>query len=716
MAETSVTVTVFKVRYISDKESVYSSHCIRTQKPYSIRFNARVALTLGETLTVSGKSSIRINTLPGVTHKEYVIDVDKVEKLFGTGVHVTKLLEHNIKGVGDIKAKKLWTQTGGKLLEMVKAGDKDSLLKIIPNDKIIDDVISFLKSHLNLLSLRELVGLSINPSIFKKAVSAWGDDAYLKIKQDPYRLMTFGMSFPNVDVLARVKFFVKDDDSRRLHAVMVRELEYFFSQKKWTVVPKEYLYDRVVKDLKAELAKKAFSAPLPGIVSNDDSYALSGVRYMEREVEKSLDSRIKNNFYGLSESNKADCLASIKFYEELKGFELTSEQIVAVLTCCGASTALISGAAGCGKTTVLESLYGALKRLNGELNIHQIALSGKAARRMQEATGIEARTIASFLKNVELEKLGLNDLVVIDECSMVDLATAYYLFRRLKVNVRVILVGDVMQLPPVTAGLFFHKLVGGKLPQASLNTIKRQAEGSEIISLASKVRAGLDVSPSDYKNIIFFDSSESIVQIYEHMGGDYKSFNTVFCCPVKGKYGTDRINHILITEKRKLGLRGKPVQYANAEGYLVNYNVYKGVVDTMDASNLCVGDLVLNTENNYDLDVMNGMVGIVSGLSTDPSDEYICTISFDGIDVKFRLQDLEALVFAYAMTIHKLQGSQFNNVIVSCDKPPLPGGKKNLISQQMLYTGITRASHKLALIGFEGYGEEEVRYVGLDLS
>lgn len=711
-----VLVTITKRRYASSYGSMYSSKCINTGAPYALSFAGEYDFTLGESFSVVGSSESIFYKKAGYPVKENRIAVDQIKKLYGTGIHVIELIKFNVKGIGDVKANELWNNTGGELLNLVKTGNKQSILKIIDNQEIVNNLFDFLKNHLSLLDLRNLVGFDISPLLLKKAVGVWGDSAYSKIKEDPYRLMIFDLSFTKVDALARVAFNVKRDDPRRLHAVMIKELEHFYLKYKWTAIPKELVYERVRKILLTDLAKMAMECDLPGIVSNGTHFALKGVRSMERTVEKALKSRITYNQDALNSIKRDLVLHSIQQYEALKGFDLTSEQREAVLRCCESSTAIISGAAGCGKTTVLEAFYISLKALNGNIKIHQIALSGKAARRMYEATGIEASTISSFLKNNELENLDSDDLIVIDECSMVDLANAYYLFRRLNVNVRVVMVGDVKQLPPVSAGLFFHKLVGTDLPQASLNTIKRQAEGSEIIYLASIVRSGGKVSESNYKKVRFFEKNESIIKIYEDLGGDFVSFNTIFACPVTKSVGTERINSIVLKEKQKRGLRGAPIRYINEDGFLVRYLVNSAISVDVELNTLCVGDLVLNTVNNYDIEVMNGMVGIVSDIIESDSDsENLCVINFDGVDIKFRLRDLDSLVFAYAMTIHKLQGSQFKNVIVCCEKPPFKRGIPNLISREMLYTAITRASDNLALIGYEGYIDENPRHVGFTL-
>jgi exodeoxyribonuclease V alpha subunit len=712
-----VMVTITKRRYTSSYGSMYSSKCINTGVPYALYFAGIYDFTLGESFSVVGSLEVICYKKAGYPVRENRISVDHIKKLYGTGIHVIELIKCNVKGIGDVKVNELWDETRGKLLNIIKSGDKEPILKIINNQKIVNDLFDFLKTHLSLLDLRNLVGFDVSPLLLKKAVSVWGDSAYLKVKEDPYRLMIFGLSFAKVDALAQVAFNVKRDDSRRLHAVIVKELEHFYLKYKWTAVPKQLVYERVRKVLQADLARMAFECDLPGIVSNETHYALRGVRSMERVLENALKARINNNHFALSTIERDLVLNSIRQFEVMKGFELTPEQKEAVLTCCGSSTSLISGAAGCGKTTVLEAFYMAMRALNGNTLIHQTALSGKAARRMFEATGIEASTIASFLKRIEIEYLGSDDLIVIDECSMVDLANAYYLFRRLKVNVRVLMVGDVMQLPPVSAGLFFHKLVGTGLPQATLNTIKRQAEGSEIISLASTVRGGGKVNKSNYTKVHFYNKNESIIKIYEELGGDFMSFNTIFACPVTKEVGTERINSIILKEKQRRGFRGEPVRYINEDGFLVGYVVNSAISLDLMSNILCVGDLVLNTVNNYDIEVMNGMVGIVSSvIDCDSDSEYVCIINFDGDDIKFRLSDLDNLVFAYAMTIHKLQGSQFKNVIVCCEKPKIKRGLHvNLISREMLYTAITRASDNLALVGYEGYMEDNPRQVGFVL-
>lgn len=708
-------VTITKRRYATSYGSMYSSKCIKTGAPYALSFVGEYEFTLGESFLVVGSSDIIFYKKSGYPVRENRIVVDHIKKLFGSGIHVVELIKRNVNGIGDVKADELWKGTNGELLKLIKNGNKEPVLKVINNQEIVDDLFAFLKTHMALMDLRSLVGLDVNPWLLKKAVKVWGGSSYSKIREDPYRLMMFGIEFSKTDALARVAFNVQSDDPRRLHAVVVKVLELFYLKNKWTAVPKELVYERVRKVLLADLAKKAFECDLPSVVSNGTHFALKGVRSMERVVAKALKARIDNNQNTLGDIKRNLVLNAIRNYESLKELDLTEEQKEAVLTCCASSTSLISFAAGSGKDNVLEAFYRAIKALNCNIRIHQIAVSGKAARRMNEVTGIEAYTIDSFLRDHEIERLGSSDLIVIDECTMVDLANAYYLFRRLKTNASILMLGDAMLLPPEGAGLFFHKLVRTDLPQASLSTIKREAESSEVISLASTVRSFGKVIVSDYKKVRFFEKSESIIKIYEDFGGDFVSFDTVFACPVTKKVGTERINSILIEEKQKRGLRGEPVRYINEDGFLVRYAVNSAILADLKLNSLCVGDLVLNTVNNYDLEVMDGMVGVVSGVEHDSDSEFACIINFDGVEIKFRLSDLESLVFGYAMTIPELQGSKFNNVIVCCEKANIKGGAVNLISHRELYSGITRASDNLALVGYEGYVEDEPMHIGFAL-
>lgn len=339
-----------------------------------------------------------------------------------------------------------------------------------------------------------------------------------------------------------------------------------------------------------------------------------------------------------------------------------------------AALGLTVGGAGVGKTTALRAICGAAGS-HGHV-VHLVALAGRAAVRMGEATGHPASTIAAFLGRIESGEvvLGPQALVVVDEASMVDLPTFYRLLRRMPEGCRLLLVGDDAQLPPIGFGLVFHELVGvPEIPKVTLVRVHRQAAATGIPLVAAAVRSGtLPVMDKELAGpgfgVAFLDGSsdgqatlDDVVDAVATCGGWRDDLRIL--CPTKGgPVGTEAVNarfHDLLT-------RGH---------------------DRMQGRGFAVGEPVMFLRNDYRLDLRNGSLGTVTGFDGENLE-----VDFDGRRHELSGRNLDDTALAYAVTVHKAQGSAFRRVV-------MPVTPTRLLDRSLVYTAITRAREQAVLVG-----------------
>ncbi|WP_148312714.1 ATP-dependent DNA helicase [Marinobacter similis] len=364
---------------------------------------------------------------------------------------------------------------------------------------------------------------------------------------------------------------------------------------------------------------------------------------------------------------------------------------------------LNSSGAGTGKTTVLKALYEAIEAVSPSTAIFQVALAGRAAQRMSEATGRGSMTIAAFLHSVEETMLGEGSLVVVDEVSMVDVILFYRLLAHIPPGTRLVLVGDPSQLPPIGPGLVLHALAGHpSIPQTELKVVKRQSEASGIPLVASAVRSHQIPSFAEFKGIgngvsmieCPENSLDQTVQgLYRQLGGTGTDYSVQILSTTRsGNGGVQHINQLF---RDHLQRDAEPVFCFNSE-----FGVVQGM--TLERVLLSVGDLVMFTKNDYAIDLRNGSLGrIVSALPVNNEQSDCCVVDFEGTEIALKSHQLEALTHAYSITVHKSQGSQFNRAII-------PIRRSRLLDQTLIYTAITRGVDQVVLVGDRKAAEEAI--------
>ena len=539
-----------------------------------------------------------------------------------------------------------------------------------------------------------LQGLGISPAYCSKLFRKYSDKAPEIVKSNPFRLAeeVDGIGFLKADAIASSLGFAADSPAR-LSAAAVYTLNIAISNGH-TGLPADELIRRT-----SELAKQP-----PELVSNGVQAAV----LRHQAVDK--DGFISPPHLARAEDALPLLLKNLLAAPEHPGtglihpagrFEWAECQKKAVDGVTRSALSIITGGPGVGKTTVIREIVSRARLAN--LKIALTSPTGRAAKRMTEATGFEAKTIHRLLmfdpasggfiygEDNPLEC----DILIADECSMLDISIAYALFQAISPGTTVVLVGDADQLPPVGPGRFFSDLIAsGMIPVTRLNQVFRQSSGSHIIEAAHRVNSGkmplrYDNADSDFFWIRQDDPNKALEmvrklvteRIPEKFGFDPAGDIQVLTPMNRGTCGSVNINELLGTELNPAG-----------EESIISYGERK----------LAVGDKVMQVQNNYDKGVFNGDFGIVA--DTDP-DNGKFHVLYDGLKlVEYFTDELDQLTRAYAITVHKSQGSEFPAVVLL-----LLNQHYLMLQRNLLYTAMTRAKKLLVLIGSEKSIEMAVR-------
>ena len=551
-------------------------------------------------------------------------------------------------------------------------------------------------------------GISLNLAI--KVYNKYQQDIYRVIKENPYQLADDiqGVGFKIADEIASRAGIRMDSDFRIKSGILYSLLQ--ASAEGHTYLPKDELTERTSRILGIEdsLIEKHYmdlAIEKKVMVRGSHIYA-AAYYYMEASVAAKLQELDLD--YGLPEQ---EIVQRIRQMERQSGIEPDEMQVQAVKEAVKRGLFILTGGPGTGKTTTINLM---IRYFEGEgLDIFLAAPTGRAAKRMSETTGYEARTIhrmlelnggvegdAGFSRNAEhpLEA----DVVIIDEMSMVDISLMHALLKAVVPGTRLILVGDVNQLPSVGPGSVLKDMIdSGAFSVVELTKVFRQAAKSDIILNAHKINAGENVA-LDNKSMDFFFlkryEADKIINVTIQLIAqklprfvDASPFEIQVLTPMrKGLLGVERLNGIL-------------QQYLNPPAKDKKEREYGGHV-------FREGDKVMQIKNNYQLEwevrskygiavetglgIFNGDMGIIREIN-----EFAGTmaVEFDEARrVEYSLKNLEELELAYAVTIHKSQGSEYPAAVI-----PLLSGPQMLMNRNLIYTAVTRARKCVTLVGDE---------------
>lgn len=665
------------------------------KKHYVIKASNQLLLACierGQLWRISGTPEDNTIFVNGYKLTEATIIAETMEFLRPSGEHIVTLLSDGeaFAGIGQVKARRLWDHFGQELYAVLDLGDAERLCEVLPRPMATKLVVAWFTWGSS-FTLQWLQSKGFPVPLGRKVLVFYGQDAATRIEEDPYRLVSFAASWHTVDALAQETFHIAPDDPRRL-AGAVEESLYSAFDAGHTCLSRADFKRRLTGLLNGLEADSFDSVVETGelrgsFIARNECLHAPGPYLMECTVAQAIMQRVMNPAPLLGEHELG---ALIDAYEsEVRvaagdpKFQLNDKQRQAVQLANDNPFAVITGGAGTGKTTALRALFRMYETTG--CTIYAMALSGRAAKRIGEATGHKAQTIAGFLKHFSAEDAPAKGIVVIDEASMVDLPSVYRVVRSLPLQYRVVLVGDPHQLPPVGPGLLLHELAHGTdIPLVELAEVRRY--GGEIAVAAASIRAGEwpELTNDAHASIAFLPCAAGEI-------------NTT----VLRLYDEDRsASQILCATRNSLAGGVKPINVQCQQGFntegeeLLLWNVE---FEQPQGTGLRVGDPVICLKNDWEVDLQNGSLGLILSVKSqrrgDDPERCLGQVRWDDGQVRDLTPDLlPHLELAYAITIHKSQGSGFKRVII-------PVTHNKLLDRSLLYTAVTRAEQQVILVG-----------------
>ena len=673
-------------------------------------------IAVGDTLKLQGKM---------VIHQEYgeQFKIENFEKIMPESAQALEkyLASGTIKGIGPATARKIIEKFGEETLTVFKFEPlRLAEIKGISKDKAYEIGEEFNEKWevWQIVSFLEQFGIGANNS--KKVYDALGVNAVEKIQENPYVLVdiVYGINFNNIDNIAMQIGIPLDSDYRIRSGIKYALLVASYNGN--TCVQKDNLIVYVKSILEVDedriednLINLDVNSEIHIIEKNDEKWVFLEPLY---KAEKNIAERLIVLRDCENTKHIKSFESEIKKCEEKIDIELSEKQFEAIKQINENNVCIITGGPGTGKTTIIKFAIEIYK--NHRKKVVLCAPTGRAAKRMSETTGEEAKTIHRLLEigKFEEDKLGSidsevtpvdADILVIDEMSMVDVFLMNYLVKAIFLGTKIIFVGDPNQLPSVGPGSILKDLIDSKMfSTVHLDKIFRQAAKSKIIVNAHNVNNGINFIGNknyteDSENDFFYiNEANQDKMLYQVLSlskerlknyGDYEFFTNiqVLTPTKKGKLGTKELNKSLQQE--------------------LNPKVEEILEKTYGDTTFREGDRVMQIKNNYDIywergsrdnlktyesgtGVFNGEIGRIAKI--DYTEKQI-QIEFDDKKTAwYAFSELDQLEHAYAITIHKAQGSEFDVVILV-----IPQSSNMLLTRNLLYTGLTRAKKMLIVIG-----------------
>jgi len=585
--------------------------------------------------------------------------------------------ESDFKGIGESKARALWELLGKSFHSTVKNDTPEARerLRTVLREDSINALFEGYAKYKNLAYCNWMAEHKIPASVQQRLLKYHGEDSIDAIKQNPYVLIGFGMSFMDVDKLVEFdQLKVANCDPRRLSAALETAIRKEIEQGH-TYTTHAALRPYITKLIKdKELVTAAFKVghDKAQYILNPDTgtYHPAAQLLMENVVVKRLKA-LANQKELFDENANSAYLSAVN---EIS-YELTPRQSEAVLTCLDNAVSCITGGAGTGKTTVLRTALRAYHLMGFE--IHAVALSGRASMRLHESIGFATSTIAKLLKGQAIEPVCESEkhLLVIDEASMIDLPTMYRLVIHTHPQVRIIFTGDPDQLPPIGCGKVLSDIVQSEsIPNTMLDIVKRQEGSTGIPEYSKLINQGLVPERLSSGNIYFHNTSKQLI--------------AEVCCELFCE--SPHNSRVMAPTRALVKEINKQVQESvNSDGEQLQFKI-NGEDFYL---NMRLNDQVLFTQNLHDKGINNGTLGELT--SVGPSGDSYGEVTLDtGEKVKITQGVLDCMELGYAITLHKAQGSQFPRIIIA-----LQNGR--IVDRAWLYTAITRAETEIHIVGSE---------------
>lgn len=602
-----------------------------------------------------------------------------IEKYLGSGL---------VKGIGPVYAKAIVSRFGletidiiendiERLLEVPRLGKKrmEKIRESWEKQKDIKEVMVFLQGH------------GVSTAFAAKIYRKYEKESIAKVKENPYQLADdiWGIGFKTADSIAS-KMGYEKNDPRRCRSGILYTLNELAEEGHVYAEPKQ-LVDAAVKLLEADESpvRQALASMIEAndIVSDNEVIYLPPFYHAENGSAKRLQSLLSD-----TSLFNADIAAEpeAKYGDKPGDIVYDEVQLAAIQKALDSKVMVLTGGPGTGKTTTTQGIIEAFKARH--MSILLAAPTGRAAKRMNEATGMEAKTIHRLLEYNPMDGYKRNDenpldgdALIVDECSMIDILLFYNLMKAIPLNMRLILVGDIDQLPSVGAGNVLRDIIDSQqIPVVRLTRIFRQAQSSRIVMNAHAINAG------QFPNIkngldtdFFFISQEDADEIVKLIIGLVRDR-----LPKTYGYPSKEVQVLTPMQRGTVGAGNLNIELQNALNPTGPSLARSGYTFRQ-------GDKVMQIRNNYDKNVFNGDIGYITAVDIT---ERTLSITFDNRVVEYDVTELDEIVLAYAVTIHKSQGSEFPVVVM-----PVTMKHFVMLQRNLIYTGITRAKKICVLVG-----------------
>ena len=627
-----------------------------------------------------------------------------IEKYLGSGL---------IKGVGPKFARRIVEKFGKDTLDVIEENPEalievegigrvrvERIKKSWEEQKEIKNIMLFLQGH------------EVSTSHATKIFKTYGSDSISVVQENPYRLADdiWGIGFKTADTIAE-KMGIEKDRFIRLRSGILYTLNKL-SENGHCYAVREQLIRTAGQLLEVEEAELEITLDemlrTEDVIREEDAIYLPPFFFSEtgcakrllkllmaeRRVQMDVDAVMERVMGRTERDQEADTaddadVAPHRMQEAETQGQITYDevQLEAIRVAVSSKVMVLTGGPGTGKTTTTMGIIAAYRAAGCKIIL--AAPTGRAAKRMSEATGMEAKTIHRLLEYKPPEGYQRKeenplegDVLILDECSMIDIMLMYNLLKALPAHMTLIMVGDTDQLPSVGAGNVLGDIISSeRIPVVRLSRIFRQAQGSRIVMNAHRINKGEQIDMRGGRDSDFFFAAKET-------NGEVVELVVKYCTEnLPRYYHVDALQDIQVLTPMQRGVCGA----ANLNQVLQEAMNPGSILLRRGGMQYRLHDKVMQIRNDYDKEVFNGDIGVINHVDME---ERELTVNFDGREVVYDVSELEELTLAYATTIHKSQGSEYPIVVM-----PFTMSHYVMLQRNLLYTGVTRAKKILVLVG-----------------